>query len=45
MKQFFKRLFCKHDYEFYMQMLIDAGMRKLVLHKCTKCGKFKVYIV
>ena len=45
MKHFFKRLFCKHEYEFRIQMLIDAGMRKLVSCKCKRCGKFKTYIV
>ena len=32
-------LFCKHDYQFLDQHLIDSGMRKMIRHKCIKCGK------
>lgn len=45
MNRFIKQLFCKHEYEFYYSMLVDAGMRKLVTHKCKHCGKLKTYIV
>ena len=33
------KLFCKHDYIFKEQKLIDCGMRKMIIRKCTKCGK------
>ena len=45
MRQFIKRLLCKHDYEYIWSHLIDTGMRKLVVRKCKHCGKLKVYIV
>ena len=41
----FKRLFCKHEYEFKESMMLHAGMRKMVVHKCEKCGKEKTWIV
>lgn len=41
MKQLFKQLFCKHDYEkigFYQE--IEFGIRYPIrIYKCTKCGK------
>lgn len=41
----FKSLFCKHDYEYFDQFKVDGGMRKIIRHKCKKCGKVKVYSV
>lgn len=40
-----KQLRCKHEYKYESQMLINAGMRKMVTHKCEKCGKEKIYYV
>lgn len=45
LKIFWKRLTCKHSFVFKNSILIDAGMRKLVVHECEKCGKEKIYIV
>ena len=45
MKDIFKRLFCKHEFEFDSQTLINTGMRKMIIHKCKKCGKLKFYFV
>lgn len=42
---FIKKLFCKHEYEFLTQRIIDGGMKKLCIHRCKKCGKVKVYFV
>ena len=44
MRQFFKRLFCKHEYEFEYSYLIQTGSRKLIAHKCKLCGKRKIII-
>ena len=43
--RFVKRLFCKHEYEFVNQQMIDGGMRKMRTHRCKKCGKVKVCFV
>lgn len=49
MKQVLKRaweqLICKHEYKFKEQMMLHGGMRKMVIHKCEKCGKEKTYFV
>ena len=45
MKQILKRLFCKHEYKYKSQMLINSGMRKMVTYECEKCGKEKIYFV
>lgn len=45
LKIFWKKLTCKHSFVFDASTLIDTGTRKLVVHKCEKCGKLKVYIV
>lgn len=42
MKQFFKRLFCNHDYEVTGTQLINAGMKKIQYQKCKKCGKERI---
>lgn len=42
--KFFKRLFCKHEYKCIESYLIDAGIRKVSVFKCNKCGKIKVYV-
>ena len=42
---FFKRLFCKHEYKYKEQMFINAGMRKMIVYKCEKCGKEKCKFV
>ena len=41
----FKRLFCKHEYKFVKSEMIDCGVFKMVIHRCEKCGKEKVYYV
>ena len=43
--QSIKRLFCKHEYEFVNQQMIDGGVRKMRTYICKKCGKVKVYSV
>ena len=40
MKNFFKRLFCRHNYIFVDQY-IDGGIQKVIVYECTKCGKRK----
>ena len=40
-----KPLFCKHEYEFVNQQMIDGGMRNMCTYICKKCGKVKVYSV
>ena len=47
MKQFIKRLFCKHEYKDYWSTLNDAQMRKaqVVVCQCKKCGKLTAYII
>ena len=39
MKEFFKKLFCKHDIKFSYQQMVNGGNAKMIVHKCTKCGK------
>lgn len=39
-KNFFKRLFCKHDYIF-VEQYIAGGIKKIVVYECSKCGKRK----
>jgi len=41
----FKRLFCKHAYEFVDSYLINTGMQKMIIYKCSKCGKQKIKFV
>ena len=43
--RFVKRLFCKHEYEFVNQQMIDGGMRKMCTQRCKKCGKVNVCFV
>ena len=40
-KQFLKRLFCKHEWEEIegSRHMIHAGMSKVADFKCNKCGK------
>lgn len=45
MLKLFQKLFCKHQYKFSFSFLVETGMKKVVVHRCTKCGKIKVYIV
>ena len=45
LNQIKKRLLCKHEYKFKESMMLHAGMRKMVIHKCIKCGKEKTYFV
>ena len=40
-----KRLFCNHEYKYKEQTLINAGMQKMIIYKCKKCGKEKCKIV
>ena len=40
-----KRLFCKHEYQYKEQMLINTGMQKMIVYKCEKCGKGKCKII
>lgn len=42
--KFFKRLFCKHDYEYIYLRMVDTGKAKLYRCKCKKCGK-EMYMV
>jgi len=39
MSDFFRKLFCKHDYEQEYLHMIDGGMDKLYKLTCKKCGK------
>ena len=39
MKEFFKKLFCKHDIQFSYQKIVNGGNTKMIVHKCIKCGK------
>lgn len=43
--KFFKRLFCKHEYEVDYDRLAHLGDYKLKVWKCIKCGKEKSKIV
>lgn len=45
LSKFWERLLCKHSYKFKESMMLHAGMRKMVVHKCEKCGKEKTYYV
>ena len=42
---FIKRLFCKHEYKYKQQTLINTGMQKMIVYKCKKCGKEKCKII
>ena len=41
MKQFLKRLFCKHEWEEIegSECMIRDGMSKMAQFECNKCGK------
>jgi len=41
-KLFFDRLRCNHDYEYKYQHMINGGMSKVFIYRCTKCGKTKI---
>lgn len=41
MVDFLKRLFCRHDYEYEYQHMVDMGMGKLYKQTCKKCGKVR----
>ena len=40
-KQFLKRLFCKHEYKMVegSECMIRDGMSKMAQFECTKCGR------
>lgn len=38
-KQFFKRIFCKHQYNYIDNKLTDFGRFKTYSYRCEKCGK------
>lgn len=38
---FFKKLFCKHDYEYKYLHMVNGGMEKLYRCTCKKCGKVR----
>lgn len=38
-KNIYKRLKCKHEYELTSTRLINGGMQKMWRYKCKKCGK------
>lgn len=42
---FIKRLFCKHDYQYTHQHMINGGMGKIKYCKCNKCGKIKLEFI
>lgn len=37
-----KRLFCKHQYKYKEQMLINTGMKKMIVYNYGKMRKEKV---
>jgi hypothetical protein len=45
LKRIWKQLFCQHEYKYEKQVLINGGMKKMITHKCIKCGKEKFYFV
>lgn len=45
LKKMWKRLICKHEYKYSHSFMVHGGMRKVVVHVCTKCGKEKFYNV
>lgn len=45
LKRMWQRLTCKHEYKHEKSLMLHGGMRKMVIHKCVKCGKEKTYIV
>lgn len=38
---FFKKLFCKHDYNYEYLHMVNGGMAKLYRYTCKKCGKVR----
>ena len=42
---FLKWLFCKHDYAYQYDHMVDTGMRKLYRLTCKKCGKEKYKVL
>ena len=45
MLRFFKRLFCKHEYEFVKSQIVDAGRTKETISRCKHCGKVRVRLL
>ena len=45
LKRLWKRLICKHVYTYSHYFMMHAGMRKVIVYKCEKCGKEKFYTV
>lgn len=41
MKEFFKRLFCKHNYIIIDSFISNGGMTKTQVKRCCKCYKYK----
>jgi uncharacterized OB-fold protein len=41
----FNNLFCKHDYVYESQQMINGGMGKILFYKCSKCGKVNIEII
>lgn len=41
MQNIFKRMLCKHSYNWKYIRMTDGGMRKMYLLTCKKCGKKK----
>lgn len=41
----FKKLVCKHEYEYMGYCMLDFGMRKLLRYKCKKCGKIRQRVI
>lgn len=42
LKKLWKRLLCKHDYEYQYERKINGGMTKITFWECKKCGKIKI---
>ena len=41
MKEFIKKLFCKHKYKVLDAFISHGGMAKTQVLRCEKCGKIK----
>ena len=40
--KWFKQLFCKHDWKYKNQCLVDFSRKKFTVKVCSKCEKIKV---
>lgn len=45
LKNALKIIFCKHDYAYQYEHMVDTGMRKLYRLTCKKCGKEKYKVL